>query len=927
MRMPSWTGRAGETPVVRRNRGQLPMLHLADTTRNNFIATVCEFVGTFLFLFMSFAGTQVANTPKPVDGAPPNTAALLYSSLAFGFSLTVNVWAFYRVTGGLFNPAVTLALCLVGGMPAVRGLSVFIAQLVGGIAAAGVVSALFPGDLNVTTRLGGGASISQGLFIEMFLTAQLVFVIIMLAVVKHKSTFLAPVAIGLAFFVTEMIGDYYTGGSLNPARSLGPDVINRSFPGYHWIYWVGPLLGSLLACGFYYFLRIFSYESVNPGQDFNEWEAKLGPGTWSSSLHGRTYSDTTTVNPAGPSPLSNGEVNGDGPVNVVVGPPRVRIDHADLSQPSRGPFSWQGGCSSSSSPRRAVAFLLRPSSPRNRATVIMGQMESSRSAPGPEALGDIHDQELLGKPPHTPPPSCARYPLTGVAKMGYKQELRRQYSTVQIFAIAFSIMGLVPSIASTIAFSLPAGPAGMVWGWFTASILIFCVGLAMADMASAMPTAGGLYWWTHYFAGEKYRNPLSFLVGYSNTLGLIGGICSVDYTLSLLILACISIARDGTWSASNGTIYGLYAGLIIIHGTCTILASNIMPRIQTLCIYINVAIIIATVVALPAGKVSRGGSLNSASYVFSHVDNLSNWPTGWTFVLSFMSPIWSIGFFDSCVHMSEEAMHAARAVPRGILFSAGSACVLGFLVLSVLAAVMDPVVENTAGTVFGQPMAQIYYDALGKSGALGFMAVLILIQFLIGLSLIIAASRQVFAFARDHALPFSPTLRQISQRIHHQPVNAILFLTGICLIFGLLALINSVAANALFSLFVASNYVAWGTPILCRLLWSSRFTPGEFYTGAKVSKAIAGVAVTWLVFGLVLSMFPSVRGPGAEDMNYTVVINGFVWVASMVYYWVYARKVFSGPRSTISQGVESESAEMETDAGVAGGQQTKVQME
>jgi aquaporin related protein len=91
-------------------------------------------------------------------------------------------------------------------MPALRGLMVFPAQLVGGIAAAGVVSALFPGPLNVSTRLGGGTSISQGLFIEMFLTAQLVLVIIMLAVVKHKSTYLAPVGIGLAFFVCEMVG-------------------------------------------------------------------------------------------------------------------------------------------------------------------------------------------------------------------------------------------------------------------------------------------------------------------------------------------------------------------------------------------------------------------------------------------------------------------------------------------------------------------------------------------------------------------------------------------------------------------------------------------------------------------------------------------------------------------------------------------------
>jgi hypothetical protein len=83
-------------------------------------------------------------------------------------------------------------------------------------------------------------------------------------------------------------------------------------------------------------------------------------------------------------------------------------------------------------------------------------------------------------------------------------------------------------------------------------------------------------------------------------------------------------------------------------------------------------------------------------------------------------------------------------------------------------------------------------------------------------------------------------------------------------IFGLLALINSVAANALFSLFVASNYVAWGTPILCRLVWSKRFVPGTFYTGPKVSGVIAGIAVAWLGFGLLLSMFPTVKNPGRK---------------------------------------------------------------
>lgn len=122
---------------------------------------------------------------------------------------------------------------------------------------------------------------------------------------------------------------------------------------------------------------------------------------------------------------------------------------------------------------------------------------------------------------------------------------------------------------------------------------------------------------------------------------------------------------------------------------------------------------------------------------------------------------------------------------------------------------------------------------------------------------ITAASRQVWAFSRDGALPFSNVWRHVSHRIRYQPVNAIIGLIVVSIIFGLLCLINSVAANALFSLFVASNYVAWGVPILCRLVWGKHnFQPGEFYMGF-LSKPIAIVAVVWLLFGLVLSMFPS----------------------------------------------------------------------
>lgn len=101
----------------------------------------------------------------------------------------------------------------------------------------------------------------------MFLTAELVFTIFMLATEKHEGTFIAPVGIGLSLFVAELMGVFYTGGSVNPARSFGPSVVTGSFVSYHWIYWLGPILGALLASVFYLLIKALEYESVNAEKD------------------------------------------------------------------------------------------------------------------------------------------------------------------------------------------------------------------------------------------------------------------------------------------------------------------------------------------------------------------------------------------------------------------------------------------------------------------------------------------------------------------------------------------------------------------------------------------------------------------------------------------------------------------------------------
>ena len=171
-------------------------------------------------------------------------------------------------------------------------------------------------------------------------------------------------------------------------------------------------------------------------------------------------------------------------------------------------------------------------------------------------------------------------------------------------------------------------------------MFIFIVGIAMADLGSAMPTSGGLYWWTHYFASPSMRNPLSFLVGYSNTLGLVGGLCSIDYGFSLMFLSVIVISKDGNWTPSNGVIYAVFLGCVLLHGLIVTLFQKIMGRLQTVFVVMNFVLIFATIIALPIGRASER---NSRGYIFGQTENLTTWPTGWAFMLAWLSPIWTIG--------------------------------------------------------------------------------------------------------------------------------------------------------------------------------------------------------------------------------------------------------------------------------------------
>ncbi|KAL4259618.1 MIP/aquaporin family protein [Pleurotus pulmonarius] len=236
-------------------------MHLQSTPHfsaltNDFHAAFLEFVGTFLFLLLGLGGIQTAQTLSVLDTvSTSDTQRFLYISTSMGLSLLVSAWLFLRITGGVFNPNVSLSLMLVGAIRPVRCVLFCVAQLVGGIAAAAVVRGLTDGSLRVNTALAPQTSPAEGVFIEMFITSALVLSVLMLATERHQATPFAPVGIGLTLFSGHLFAVYYTGASMNTARSFGPAVVTGFPDPHHWVYWVGPLLGSLLGSGFYSLLK------------------------------------------------------------------------------------------------------------------------------------------------------------------------------------------------------------------------------------------------------------------------------------------------------------------------------------------------------------------------------------------------------------------------------------------------------------------------------------------------------------------------------------------------------------------------------------------------------------------------------------------------------------------------------------------------
>ncbi|KAL4810067.1 amino acid/polyamine transporter I [Aspergillus unguis] len=486
-----------------------------------------------------------------------------------------------------------------------------------------------------------------------------------------------------------------------------------------------------------------------------------------------------------------------------------------------------------------------------------------------------------------------------LARIGYKQELRREFSKWSTISYAISILGVLGSVPATFGAPLAAGgPATAVWCWFLGSIMAFCIGSSVAELVSAYPTAGGMYFVTKYVVTEDKVPIFSWIQGWCNLLGQTAGVSSVAYTVSQMLLAAASmnsklVGGEYSYTPTAWDTVRLSIALLVFLGVICSMTTKSLHRIFIWFAPINITATVVICFIL----LNNTPDKQPSSWVFTHFTDGSGWGSKlFSFLLGHIAVAWTMTDYDGTTHMSEETHDAATLGPVAIQSAVVVSGALGWLLtISLCFCLTD--FDGILNTPTGLPAAQIFLNAGGKAGGMAMWLFAALVQLFTGCSAMLADTRMVYAFARDEALPFSASLSKINT-ITQTPVNAVWFVVLFAIALNLIAIGSTQTATAIFSITAPALDLSYVSVILAHRIYKHQvaFVEGPFTLG-KWAKYINWVSIVWVLFISTILFFPPRVPITLENMNYGIFVGLFIAAFALVWWWVDARGKYTGPRT------------------------------
>ncbi|KAE8131944.1 amino acid permease-domain-containing protein [Aspergillus pseudotamarii] len=508
-----------------------------------------------------------------------------------------------------------------------------------------------------------------------------------------------------------------------------------------------------------------------------------------------------------------------------------------------------------------------------------------------------------------------------IVALGYKQEFKREFSLWTTFCVSFAVLGLLPSFASTIYYGMGyAGTAGMVWGWIIAMVFIQCVAMSMAELCSAMPTSGGLYYAAAVLAPPGYGPFAAWITGWSNWIGQITAAPSVDFSLAAMILAAASIENPDYVPTSWHTFL-LTTLIMILHAAISSMPTKWVAQFNSWGSTFNMFALVAVIIAIPAGTKNEP-KFTPSKEVWGTITNLTDFPDGVAVLMTFVGVIWTMSGYDSPFHLSEECSNANIASPRAIVMTSGVGGLMGwFLQLVVAYTVLD--IEAVIDSDLGQPWASYLLQVMPQKAALGILALTIICGFSMGQGCMVAASRVTYAYARDDCFPLSRIWKKVDSRTK-TPVNAVIINAVLGILMCLLILAGDVAIGALFSIGAIAQFVAFAIPICIRVFFvGNRFRRGPWHLG-PFGPYIGATGVLFVLLMVPILCLPSVTGDDLTPdlMNWTCLVWGAPMLAVSIWWVVDAHKWFKGPKVNVEHAIHpvEEERPVIVDVGFDGGE-------
>ena len=477
-----------------------------------------------------------------------------------------------------------------------------------------------------------------------------------------------------------------------------------------------------------------------------------------------------------------------------------------------------------------------------------------------------------------------------LAELGYKQEFDRKWSGFHNFAISFSIISILSGCFTTFAQAWNnGGPVAISVGWPIIASLIMIIGLVMAELLSAMPTAGGIYYWALNLGKPVH----GWVTGWLNLMGLIAVTAGVDYGFANFFVYTVNLFNSSVDPGNLKLVFAVFAATLLIHIAMNIYGAKIIHRLQSINVWWHVGGVAAVILILILVPTKH----QSTSWVFTHQINNSGFSNYWFYVLpvGFLLTQYTITGFDASAHLSEETGQATKAAAQGLWKSIAYSAVAGWLMLlAFLYAATDEAGITKAGGI----SQAIFVTALTMGWAKILLIITCVGQFFCGMSCVTAGSRMLFAFSRDRAVPGHKYWTKLDK--NHNPSHAAFGLGAAALVIALPAIWSAVAFFAVTSMAVIGLFGSFSIPIWLRWRKGDAFKQGDWNLGNKW-KWMAPIAVLEIAILSVYFCLPTTPAGiwwSADfkllSANYTPIAFLVVLGGAMIWWWVSAHKHFKG---------------------------------